>query len=190
MPWWVRPGSAYVKQVHFMPINEPEGWTHPQVPVDERHWPMRFRQYEGEDSFRDVMQSYDQPIVSCAVRDLIEEFEPGRQQFVPVELERHTGEVVPAGEYYLLKVMQRVDAIAAEQSEVVPMISRRSGEIYAYSYAQEAVFKFRRAVAGALHVWCDEYANTELFCSDALVAAMEARNMGAFKKVRAYLVDA
>lgn len=104
--------------------------------------------------------------VSERMRDLIEVFEPGVHQFLPVAFEDKKGAVTERR--HLLVIGARLDTgSSAHSTMLAPDWYNPGGE-------QGRVRVARAAVAGR-HLWRDRYLPAEMIISDALAAAIEAR---------------
>lgn len=115
-------------------------------------------------------------VVSDAARQTFEELEPGRHQFFPLALRWHNGEPV-GGAWWGMNVTQRRDTIVEEGSKVGRMTSDPR-KLQVFSYKQIVLDPAR---VGDAHLWREERLIGELFCSDALQAALKARGLKVFR---------
>jgi hypothetical protein len=128
MPYLLSGSSSDSRSVHkeFDPEITPDHWRQlagaprfPLTPEGRAGIPKRLRILRGPSHgpMPHILGWSTGPwIVSPRVRDLIEELEPGVQQFSPLELARKSGKEV--GTYFLLLPPVRLDAVVPEKSDL------------------------------------------------------------------------
>jgi hypothetical protein len=129
-------------------------------------------------------------VVSPRFRDLVEQFEPGVHQFVPVEIYKSKkGE--PVATYYWFIVGQRLDSVDRERTTFMwkaPVDDPGAGywydEIYdkttfSFTPVPNAKMVFSNAQVSGNHIWHDPHLLTfgNGLCSDAFAQALLASGM-------------
>ena len=126
-------------------------------------------------------------LAMCAeARAVIEGLEPGRHQFFPFEIVRQRSKKpiyridgrLLTEPYFLFNVQVQLEAVCMERSEVrvVPMSNNNPPHVHPLAGNYNIVL--RKSVIGGHHVWKGGVQlGLELFFSDALVAAIEARGL-------------
>ncbi|MBD0270796.1 MAG: hypothetical protein ICV73_02605 [Acetobacteraceae bacterium] len=125
-------------------------------------------------------------------RALIEEFEPGAHQFLPVEIvrprskkpiHRLDGRVLDTP-YYVLIPQTVLEAVRIERSEVSVSPTRHGSPLVFPAMGSDNIV-LRREVVRGHHVWCGRFhPSGRTFFSDALVRALEARKLRGLSCVR------
>ena len=135
-------------------------------------------------------------VVSPRFRDLVEQFEPGVHQFVPVEICR-TPDGPAVATYYWFIICQRVDSVDREHTTFV-WIS--DNDDTACGYWSDYVFQldplkmikvegarlvFSNTLACKHHIWNDPYVPTfnNGLCSDAFAQAALGQSFAGFDAV-------
>ncbi|WP_150125537.1 imm11 family protein [Sphingomonas sp. LM7] len=121
------------------------------------------------------------PTVSTRLKQLIEQFEPGVHQFLPIAFVGKQGAVTE--ERHILVLGARLDTGSRPHSTMLsdPPWYNPGGE-------QGRIVIDRAAVAGR-HAWRDQWLAGDLFVSEALAAAIEERGWPHFGFGRYELVD-
>jgi uncharacterized protein DUF1629 len=115
-------------------------------------------------------------VVSARMRAVIEGVAPpwAGLEFTPVVVERSDGKPDPEG-YTFFKVLDLVDAIVPDRSQVKPVHFK--GEFRRYSAGIAARFAFRDEAVAGRHIWMDKHLKSRVFISDELRAAMMAAGL-------------
>lgn len=127
-------------------------------------------------------------IVSPRFRDLVEQFEPGVHQFVPVDIyKKRTG--APVMTYYWFIVCQRIDSVDREHTTYKWQLdyTGKEGfwtdqimnkETYEFTPVPDAKLIFSKQLIGNHHIWNDPHVLSfgDRFCSDAFAEAAIAAN--------------
>lgn len=120
-------------------------------------------------------------IVQEPLRDLIEEMDPGRQQFWPFDVLMLPGDVPFPVPCYGLNIAVRYDTVIEEKSRLrqdgsflMPVFDFKAPEERHYTIVLD------RAKREGAHMWLEERLYAELLVSDELVDAMEARGLPFF----------
>lgn len=124
-------------------------------------------------------------VASDAARQAVEELELGRHQFFPLVLRWRNGEPV-GGTWWGVNVTQRRDSVVEEGSRVRRMFrddepvraGTRQDVLHLLDHKQIVLDPAR---TGGAHLWREERFISELFCSDALQAALKARGLKVFR---------
>jgi hypothetical protein len=142
-------------------------------PIPPEFVPLRFAQLRNKSGYPDLFTgpSAFQMVVSARMRAVLESVAPpwAGLDFTPVVIERPDGQPGPEG-YTFFKVLDFVDAIIAERSQVAP--KRHEGKVYHYSSSTGARFAFREEAVVGRHVWVDRLLKSRVFISDEMRAAM------------------
>lgn len=142
-------------------------------PIPPEFIPLRFRQLRKKSGYPDLFTgpSSFQMVVSARMRAVLESVAPpwAGLEFTPVVIERPDGQPGPQG-YTFFKVLDLVDAIIPERSQVAPM--RHEGKTYHYSTSVGAKFAFRDEAVAGRHIWVDKLLKSRVFISDEMRAAM------------------
>ena len=121
---------------------------------------------------------------SAALRDAIEELEPGIHQFVPVDLFWKDG--APTGErVFLMNAGQKIESIDAENSQsLLPSIDVDGNPYYAITGTGGRNYHIviKRKVVGERHFWREggvagRIFGGNFFCSDALSDLIRSRKL-------------
>jgi hypothetical protein len=119
--------------------------------------------------------------VNETFRGIVERFEPGIHQFLPMEVQLADGN--PSGiSYYIFNVCQRIASADLARSQVY---SREGSERVGFVLRDDKLVVRAQTIAGK-HVWRDDYFfNRVIFCSDEIKQALEAAefNMVEFARV-------
>lgn len=127
----------------------------------------------------DVAKCYGTLLISERVRDIMEQFEPGVHQFLPVDLYRPKADE-PFARYYWLIITQRIDSVDAEHTTYGRMGIRKDG-IWDLNGDPEKNIYHSLSAIGDHHMWIDPYIGGAPKLSDALGDALiEAGVTGAF----------
>lgn len=101
--------------------------------------------------------------VSARFRDLVETFEPGVHQFVPIVLKAPDGTPHP-GAWYMFNCTQSFDAVlAAESSTRLPWRGAKTVDIWnglpwaSIGSMVEKTFTFSRPKVGGRHLWVGQF---------------------------------
>lgn len=147
-------------------------------PIPPEFVPLRLAQRSGKSRYPDLFtgRSSFQMVVSARMRAVIKGVAPpwAGLEFTPVVIERPDGKPGPEG-YTFFKVLDLVDAIIPERSQVAPM--RHEGKIYHYSTSVGAKFMFRDEAVAGRHIWVDQLLKSRVFISDGMRAAMMAAGL-------------
>lgn len=119
---------------------------------------------------------------SAAFKALVEQFEPGVHQFVPVEVYSQHGRLLDVRQRLIIG--QRLDAIDHERSHL------RKGIGGGYTYMpgallgpanQAQIMILRKEIVANHHLWRDTHYDIAPFMSNALYKAVRAARMGGFR---------
>lgn len=159
----------------------------PRVPhrYDPAEVPRQAFLTSGNKTIPDFVPIHARWGVSPEARALIEEFEPGVHQFVPVEIlrprsgkpiHRLDGRVLDTP-YYLFSVQTLIDAVWVERSEVeISPVLGSPPSVYQVPGRWNIVL--RRDLVAGHHVWRGRHhLPRDLFFSDALAREVEARRL-------------
>lgn len=141
---------------------------------------------------RDAEVCPEGPLVSDAFRDLVEDFEPGRHQFIPMEIyaSQTTRAKAPPekrealirhDKVWLYKVATRALMVVCNRLDTMDRtlstpINERG--FWRGSLKQDgARLVLSRALIGGCHLWCDRFVSNKQFMSDELARAIEARGL-------------
>jgi hypothetical protein len=106
-------------------------------------------------------------LVSDRVRDLIEGFEPGVHQFLPVDFFRRK-EKEPFARAYWLVVCRRIDSADPTHTTY----SRHPRAKGLWEIVPGGKYVFSLTAIGRSHLWVDPCAYSQVFCSQALGDAL------------------
>ena len=135
-------------------------------------------------------------VVSPRFRDLVQQFEPGVHQFVPVDICR-TPDGPTVATYYWFIICQRVDSVDREHTTFVwkaPMDEPEDGHWARYIFDEKsedmveipnAKIVFSNIQVAGHHVWHDPHllSYNNGLCSDAFAQAALAQNFAGFDAV-------
>lgn len=117
--------------------------------------------------------------VSSNTRDLLEDLEPGKHQFIPVELRRKNGEPFE-GDFFVLHVCAAVDAIVPEESDVHTK-KTKGGREYLQLSKVRPMLTVNRSIIEKRHFWTgDKNFNINFFCSDEFFKRATAAKLKGF----------
>jgi len=123
--------------------------------------------------------------VSSRFKELVEQFEPGVHQFVPVDI-YHSKNGEPVATYYWFIVGQRLDSVDRERTTFVFQEGQiglwsdsiANTETWQFTKIPNAKLVFSHALIGDHHIWNDPHVmGGERLCSDAFAKAMIASGM-------------
>lgn len=126
--------------------------------------------------------------VSEQARELIEEFDPGVHQFVPVDYYNQAGELLE--KRYFLIVCNRLDSLDRDQTTMVllrgmvwmPARDVDPSELPpGTDVSKPPEMVFSNAQIGDAHLWWDKHLRAGPFISDALADALEGAGMSGLK---------
>ncbi|MET1412187.1 DUF1629 domain-containing protein [Roseibium sp. HPY-6] len=117
--------------------------------------------------------------VSSNTKDILDEFEPGKHQFIPVDLFRKNGEPFE-GDFFVLHVRSAVDAIVPEESDVYTDTTDNG-----YRFLQIAKVRpnltVRRNATIHRHFWTgDKNFSNLFFCSDEFFKRVKSAKLKGF----------
>lgn len=121
---------------------------------------------------------------SAALRDAIEELEPGIHQFVPVDLFWKDG--TPTGErVFLMNAGQKIESIDAENSQsLIPSINIDGNPYYQIQGIGGGNYHIvvKKEIVGKRHFWREgglagQVFGAKFFCSDALSDLIRSRKL-------------
>ena len=129
-------------------------------PVKPETLPAKILWACGNEPLPDVLPRF---AVSSRFRDLVEQFEPGVHQFVPVEIYKRKGGE-PAATYYWFIVCQRLDSVDRDHTTYMWRLDY-TGENGFWTdedpeteqINEDAKLVFSRALIGAHHIWHDPH---------------------------------
>lgn len=137
-------------------------------PIDPNAMPTAVAWGSKNKPMPDVYRCENINIVSERIRDVIEDFEPGIHQFIPVELYRPKAKEAFARHYWMI-ICRRVDSVNARLTTT----PRLEGGLWDKSAGGTIIFDLT-SIGGA-HLWCDpSLITTYTFCSEALGDALAA----------------
>lgn len=118
------------------------------------------------------------PYVSERLRDLIEQFEPGVHQFIPVDLYRPKAKE-PFATHYWFVVCSRIDSVDAEHTTFHWEGDRSRGIGFWNGKGDQSLkLIFSGSQIGQHHVWIDQYLNPNwLYISDTFHDALIENGM-------------
>jgi hypothetical protein len=138
-------------------------------PVHTEYFPTVIR-YIDKRPIPDFHTPESIPCVSAAFKEVVECFEPGVHQFVPVEfIGRHK---VHLATMYFMVICNRIDSADREHTT-----TRMDGRCWAYGRGR---FVFNNAQIGTHHMWRDKFLDTEILMSDSLAEALLASGLTGF----------
>lgn len=107
-------------------------------------------------------------VASNRFRDLVEAFDPGVHQFVPVAVEDHSGG--PLGMWYFVRFLRPVNALQTEGAKGVPLVSPKvpHGDMGAVHIDAQSVFTVRADQIEGFGAWREKRATFNVFLSEAL----------------------
>lgn len=119
--------------------------------------------------------------VQQEVIDLIEEFEPGVHQFVPIKIAKTgTVEALPV-RYSLVNVCQMLHSVVLD--EKVLRVEYIADRVFWMQRHGDVPYLFKREIVSGKHLWRDTGAKSLMFASDAFVQAVEDRSIRGLTKV-------
>jgi hypothetical protein len=119
--------------------------------------------------------------VQREVVGLIEEFEPGVHQFVPITIAKAgTMDALPA-QYSLVNIGQMLHSVILD--EKVLRVEYVAGSIFWMQRLGDVPYLFKRSIVLGKHLWRDTGSKSLVFASDAFVQAVEDRNIRGLTKV-------
>ncbi|MEQ1649394.1 MAG: DUF1629 domain-containing protein [Hyphomicrobiaceae bacterium] len=108
-------------------------------------------------------------IVSERVRDVIEQFEPGVHQFLPVDVYRPKANEPFTRRYWMI-VCRRIDSVDAAHST----ITRRASGIW----NADGQMVMNLSAIGSAHLWCDPFIGPRYHsCSQSLCDALKQMSL-------------
>ena len=125
-----------------------------------------------------ICDVFSMPALNCVnarFRDLVEEFEPGVHQFIPISLKRKDGTPIE-GEYFIFNCCQLLGAVLVNETKCGEwrkvVAGPNEGQPY-YDIPPHDLVLSRPAIGGK-HIWVSAVANPgNPFFSDELVERME-----------------
>jgi hypothetical protein len=167
---------GYVSEKFISEIGTKRGADRPPFTPIEPHEPPRyFETCKTYGSLGSLIMLSDRIIaVDDALKDIIEQMEPGVHRFFPIEIRMPKGAVLPK-RYYTLVIGQYFDSFSPERCK--PGSWRNDGD-YAFEHgdrkADLAGLAFSSAVFGKAHLWRERRRREWLtLFSDELKAAIE-----------------
>lgn len=147
-------------------------------PIPPEFVPLRLAQLKNKSACPDLFTGVSsfQMVVSARMRAVLKGVAPPRAglEFTPVVIERPDGKPGPEG-YTFFKVLDLVDAVIPERSQVKPVHFK--GEFRRYSAGIAARFAFRDDVVEGRRVWVDKHLESRVFIFDEMRAAMMAAGL-------------
>lgn len=131
---------------------------------------------------RDIFQTQNGAMVaSHALRDVIEEMDPGRHQFLPLTIDNlHDG-----GAWFILNVHARQDSIVDEESDVKQRFESSGRELMSIPALEfeklPLKLTFRKSEMSDLNIWRERRYKDYLFCSNSFEAEVGRRKLKFFK---------
>jgi hypothetical protein len=118
--------------------------------------------------------------VNQRFKDLVEEFEPGVHQFIPIALRNKAGEPL-ADNYYVFNCMVSVDTVLVKESGVQWEIDEPSGQPFTKIKSFKHDMVLSRPEIGDRHLWQGLYlqpiGSGGVFCSDAFQKELMKRKI-------------
>jgi len=112
--------------------------------------------------------------VSERFKDIIEEIDPGRHQFIPIKITDKGKSPIAKPNWYILNVMERQESIVDELSKVKPMYgSEDTRERMSISPFNSFVTMNASQLNRDVHLWREKRYNIEIFISDDLAMRLE-----------------
>jgi hypothetical protein len=153
------PGGGWSVTPHFAPQG---------VPVETTFLPRKIRWFGRKRQLNDILDALAGFLVSHNFRQIVETFEPGVHQFVPVDIMWKDGE--SAGEYYWLYCCTRLDSMDREHSTM-----KFDTEQDVWDHVPGGSFVVNLKQVGNHHVWHDNRIHgSSVLISGHLKEAFEA----------------
>ncbi|XYK81537.1 MAG: imm11 family protein [Labrenzia sp.] len=118
--------------------------------------------------------------VNQRFKDLVEEFEPGVHQFMPIELRNKAGEPL-TDNYYVFNCMVSVDTVLVKESGLQWEIDEPSGQSFLDILTFKHDMVLSRPAVGDRHLWQGLYlqpiSSGGVFCSDAFQKELKKRKI-------------
>jgi hypothetical protein len=147
-------------------------------PVDPAAVPKAVLWESKDKPLPDVTMLHGVNIVSERVKDIIERFEPGVHQFLPVDLYRPKQDK-PFAHAYWLVVCKRIDSVDAEKTT----FSRSRNRLW--NVTPDGYYVFSLAAIGSSNLWIDPDTRNYMYCSGILGDALKENNItGLFLRER------
>ncbi|WP_299472556.1 DUF1629 domain-containing protein [uncultured Roseibium sp.] len=117
--------------------------------------------------------------VSSSARDILEDLEPGKHQFIPVVLCRKNGELFE-GDHFVLHVCSAVDAIVPEQSEVYAITTASGRQSLRLAKVRPSLAVQKNKLKDR-HFWTGNKSfNINFFCSDEFFKRAKSAKLKGF----------
>ena len=157
-------------------------------PVVPASVPRRLHWKGGRRIIPELLALAGVPVVCERFRDLVERFEPGRHQLLPVAIHRDP-RAEPAATYYWLNICTRLDSVDPKHTTFL----RKPGHEGSFYWSDMSGsgselqtvpglrLMFSEARAAGRHLWVDPHlpAQGHWLCSEAFAAAARAGNFSA-----------
>ncbi|WP_420411124.1 imm11 family protein [Roseibium sp.] len=118
--------------------------------------------------------------VNQRFKDLVEEFEPGVHQFIPIELRNEAGDPLTEN-HYVFNCMVSVDTVLVKESGLQWEIDEPSGQSFLDILTFEHDMVLSRPAIGGRHLWQGLYlqpiSSGGVFCSDAFQKELKKRKI-------------
>jgi hypothetical protein len=127
----------------------------------------------------DVIPMPGMNAVNQRFKDLVEEFEPGIHQFIPLELHDRKG-VPIEDQYYVFNCMVSMDALLVRESGLHWQVDEPSGQPIIRINTRKPMVLSKPAI-GSHHLWMGLYLHPhtrdDVFCSNAFQKELKARKI-------------
>ena len=194
MAWYIEGLSLDARYApHFELEEKPSGYIEASwlqaTPIPRQSVPLSARIRSTHKSLPDFFAVYAIWVVCQKFRDMAESLEPGKHEFFSIKLLRRSNDQFE-GRFYLLNVLQKLDAIIVEKSEAswrshqVKLPDGTIRESKVLSVGPRPQLTLRRPIVDGHHLWRgDQHTRNKVFFSDAL---MDLVSTAKLKKLRAF----
>jgi hypothetical protein len=143
-------------------------------PVVAEGAPKKVRWNGGSRKLPEVLMHGSVMIVCERLRNLIEQFDPGRHQLIPVDIYKNKKKP-PEARYYWLNFCVRLDSVDHDKTTWVfkTYETGRGSWIWESGETHKNLI-FSRAQIGNHHLWIDQHLSTTFWCSHAFGDAAKA----------------
>ncbi len=155
-------------------------------PLRTDHMPTRI-EWRDHAKLPDVERVSGALVICDRLKEIVEQFEPGMHQFLPIEYVDKNGNLI--GQRWFFVPCVRLDSLDRQHTTMVltkkhswraadELVSAgRSDEIPpGFDVAVKPKMVFSLNKIGSYHVWCDKFLYSNLYISDALAAMLNDKN--------------
>lgn len=153
-------------------------WAPECIEVPAAYVPLRFRRTSESKIVQHFSMGpvFGTRLVSSRFRELIEDFDPGVNAYVPVALELFPGEAV-RGEYWLLKTRRAISAVMPPPANSFRAVRDADGTELGTAFDVDDVIFLEGDAFEGLHFWRDTAVQSGHFCSDAFRREIRKRRL-------------